>query len=48
MLIFYLLYAMYAEVVKFLTYYAHVKELCLKFDCSTRVYSLTSKNNLIW
>ena len=42
MLIFYLL--CYAAVLKFLTYYAqyyaHVKELCLKFDCSIRVYSL--------
>ena len=40
----------YAAVLKFLTYYAqyyaHVKDLCLKFDCSIRVYSLASKNNL--
>ena len=45
MLIFYLL--CYAAVLKFLTYYAqyyaHVKELCLKSDCSVRVYSLVSK-----
>ena len=27
-------------VLKFLTYYAHVKDLCLKSDCSIRVYSL--------
>ena len=41
-LFFYLL--CYAAVLKILTYYAqyyaHVKELCLKFDCSIRVYSL--------
>ena len=34
----------YAAVLKILTYYAqyyaHVKELCLKSDCSIRVYSL--------
>ena len=42
MLIFYLL--CYAAVLKFLTYYAHVKELCLKSDCSIRVYTLVSKN----
>ena len=45
MLIFYLL--CYAAVLNFLTYYAqyyaHVKELCLKSDCSIRVYSLVSK-----
>ena len=45
MLIFYLL--CYAAVLKFLTYYAqyyaHVKELCLKSDCSIRVYLLVSK-----
>ena len=45
MLIFYLL--CYAAVLKFLTYnaqyYAYVKELCLKIDCSIRVYSLASK-----
>ena len=39
MLIFYLL--CYAPVLKFLTYYAqyyaHVKYLCLKFDCFIRV-----------
>ena len=50
MLILYLL--CYAAVLKFLTYYAqyyaYVKELCLKFDCSITVYSLASKNNLIW
>ena len=44
-LFFYLL--CYAAVLKFLTYYAqyyaHVKELCLKSDCSIRVYSLVSK-----
>ena len=44
MLIFHLL--CYAAVLKFLTYYAqyyaHVKELCLKSDCSIRVYSLVS------
>ena len=34
MLIFHLL--CYAAVLKILTYYAHV---CLKFDCSIRVYS---------
>ena len=49
MFIFYLL--CYAAVLKLLTYYAqyyaHVKELCLKFDCFIRVYSLASKNNLI-
>ena len=28
--------------------YAHVKELCLKSDCSIRVYLLVSKNYLIW
>ena len=28
-------------------YYAHVKELCLKSDCSIRIYSLVSKNYLI-
>ena len=42
MLIFYLL--CYAAVLKFFIYYtqyyAHVKELCLKSDCSIRVYSL--------
>ena len=42
MLIFYLL--CYAAVLKILTYYAqyyaHVKKLYLKFDCSIRVYSL--------
>ena len=42
----------YAAVLKFLTYYAqcyaYVKELSLKFDCSIRVYSLASKNNLMW
>ena len=42
MLIFYLL--CYAAVLKILTYYAqyyaHVKELCSKSDCSIRVYSL--------
>ena len=41
----------YAAVLKFLTYYAqyyaHVKELCLKSDCSIRVYSLVSKI-LMW
>ena len=41
-LFFYLL--CYAAVLKFLTYYAqyyaHVKDLCLKSDCSIRVYSL--------
>ena len=40
MLIFYQL--CYAAMLKFLTYYAqyhaHVKELCLKSDCSIRVY----------
>ena len=45
MLIFYLL--CYAAVLKFLTYYAqyyaYVKELRLKSDCSIRVYSLVSK-----
>ena len=34
-------------MLKFLTYYAqyyaHAKELCLKSDCSIRVYSLVSK-----
>ena len=45
MLIFYLL--CYALVLKFLTYYAlyyaHVKDLCLKFDSVLfRVYSLVS------
>ena len=48
MLIFYLL--CYAAVLNFFTYYvqyyAHVKELCLKSDCSIRVYSLVSK--IIW
>ena len=48
-LIYYLL--CYAAVLKFLSfyaqYYAYVKELCLKFNCSIRVYSLASKNNLI-
>ena len=38
----------YAAVLKFLTYYAqyyaHVTELCLKSDCSIRVYSLPIKN----
>ena len=29
-------------------YYAHVKELCLKSDCSTRIYLLVSKIFLIW
>ena len=42
MLIFYLL--CYAPVLKILTYYAqyyaHVKDLCLNFDCFIRVYSL--------
>ena len=42
MLIFYLL--CYAAVLKIFTYYAqyyaHVKKLYLKFDCSIRVYSL--------
>ena len=42
MLIFYLL--CYAAVLNILTYYAqyyaHVKDLCLKSDCSIRVYSL--------
>ena len=41
MLIFYLL--CYAAVLKILTYYAqyyaHVKDLCLKSDCSIRVYT---------
>ena len=45
MLIFYLL--CYATVLKILTYYAqyyaHVKELCLKSDCSIRVYSFEAK-----
>ena len=27
-------------MLKILTYYAHVKDLCLKSDCSIRVYSL--------
>ena len=45
-LFFYLL--CYAAVLKILTYYAqyyyaHVKELCLKSDCSIRVYLLVSK-----
>ena len=48
-LFFYLL--CYAAVLKFFTYYAqyyaHVKELCLKSDCSIREYSLASKNYLI-
>ena len=26
-------------MLKFLTYYAHVKKLCLNFDCFIRVYS---------
>ena len=42
MLIFYLL--CYAAVLKnlpyYAQYYAHVKDLCLKSDCSIRVYSL--------
>ena len=42
MLIFYIL--CYAAVLKILTYYAqyyaHVKDLCLKSDCSIRVYSI--------
>ena len=37
----------YAAVLKSLTYYAqnyaHVNELCLKSDCSIRVYLLVSK-----
>ena len=37
----------YAAVLNILTYYAqyyaHVNELCLKSDCSIRVYSLVSK-----
>ena len=45
MLIFYLL--CYAAVLNFFTYYAqyyaHVQELCLKSDCSIRVYLLVSK-----
>ena len=45
MLIFYLL--CYAAVLKILTYYAqyyaHVKELCLKSDCSIRVYQVHNK-----
>ena len=45
-LLFYLL--CYAAVLKILTcyaqYYVHVKELCLKSDCSIRVYLLV----LIW
>ena len=49
MLIFYLLCN--AAVLKILTYYAqyyaHVKDLCLKYDCSIRVYSAkhSSTNN---
>ena len=42
MLIFYLL--CYAAVLKIMTYHAHVTELCLKSDCSIRVYSLPIKN----
>ena len=42
MLIFYQL--CYAAVLEILTYYAqyyaHVKKLCLKFDCFIKVYSL--------
>ena len=40
-----------AAVLKILTYYAqyyaHVKDLCLKYDCSIRVYSAqhSSTNN---
>ena len=39
MLIFFTYYAM----LQCSQYYAHVKELCLKSDCSIRVYSLVSK-----
>ena len=37
-------YAIYAPVLKLLTYryYAHEKDLCLKFDCFIRVYSHVS------
>ena len=37
--LFFTYYAM-LQCSKFLTYYAHVKDLCLKSDCSIRVYSL--------
>ena len=41
----------YAAVLKILTYhaqyYAYVKDLCLKSDCSIRVYSLPSIKYLI-
>ena len=47
MLIFYLGLLCYALVLKFLIYYAqyyaHVKDLCLKFDCLIKVYSLVSQ-----